>query len=155
MGSLLSAVRRMLFAEETGVLEVALIGLENSGKTTLVNFICTGEKPAIATHPTIGVNVKVAKKKQVTIKMWDMTGQERGRQDWLRYCADQHCIIFCVDSISDRNRVATAKDELFRLVSSSAQFAATPLMICLTKTDVTPHLSEEDAVELLSKSSSL
>ena len=44
----------------TAKLEIVLIGLENSGKTTLLNQLSLNEP--LATVPTIGLNVKYIKK---------------------------------------------------------------------------------------------
>jgi small GTP-binding protein len=144
MGSVFSAISRLFAADSK--MEVALVGLENSGKTSLAEFLCTGKKAT--PFPTIGLNVKVVTKKRVTIKIWDMSGQEHARRQWARYSADCNCIIFCVDS-SEMGRVATAREELFRFVASSPPLAVTPLLICLTKCDLSPRLSVEDAVLLL------
>jgi ADP-ribosylation factor-like protein 8 len=53
-------------------LEVVLIGIENSGKTTLLNQLTMGE--AQFTAPTIGLNVKSFKKGGVNLKVWDIGG---------------------------------------------------------------------------------
>ena len=41
-------------------MEIALVGLENAGKTTLLNVLSSGDTSE--TVPTIGLNVKVMKK---------------------------------------------------------------------------------------------
>ena len=55
---------------------MALIGLQNAGKTSLVNVIATG-----AFHedmiPTVGFNMRKVTKGAVTIKLWDLGGQVR------------------------------------------------------------------------------
>ena len=145
MGSLMSALAN-LFASNAK-LEVALVGLENSGKTTLAEFLCTGSK-GIASFPTVGLNVKMMKKQGVSIKMWDMSGQERFRREWPRYVDGTNCIVFCVDS-SEINRITTARDELHRLMTSSTGFSSLPLLLCLTKYDLSPRISVEDAIQLL------
>jgi ADP-ribosylation factor-like protein 1 len=147
MGSILSR----LFPP-TSRLEVAFVGLENSGKTTLALLICSGEKKTKTgtphPPPTIGLNARMVKTKNVTIKMWDMSGQEHARRHWSRYCTDANCLVFCVDS-TDIARIGTAREELARLVASSSELAALPLLICLTKCDRSPRLGVEDAVLLL------
>ena len=56
MGSYLSSLLNYLFAKK---LEVCLLGLENTGKTTFVDSIMGVHKQNL---PTIGLNVKQVKK---------------------------------------------------------------------------------------------
>jgi ADP-ribosylation factor family len=55
-------------------MELSLIGLQNAGKTSLVNVLATG-----AFHedmiPTVGFNMRKVTKGAVTIKLWDLGGQ--------------------------------------------------------------------------------
>lgn len=56
MGSFLSKLFQKFFSKK---LELALLGLENTGKTTFVNQMMSEQKKTV---PTIGLNVKVVKK---------------------------------------------------------------------------------------------
>lgn len=64
--------RRSLFFHRE--MELSLIGLQNAGKSSLVNVLTTG-----AFHddmiPTVGFNMRKVTKGAVTIKMWDLGGQ--------------------------------------------------------------------------------
>jgi GTPase SAR1 family protein len=55
-------------------MELSLIGLQNAGKTSLVNVIATG-----AFHedmlPTVGFNMRKVTRGNVVIKLWDLGGQ--------------------------------------------------------------------------------
>jgi len=66
--ALLDWLRSLFFKKE---MELALIGLQNAGKTSLVNVIATG-----AFHedmiPTVGFNMRKVTKGAVTIKLWDL-----------------------------------------------------------------------------------
>ena len=55
-------------------MELSLIGLQNAGKTSLVNVIATGgfQEDMI---PTVGFNMRKVSKGSVTIKLWDLGGQ--------------------------------------------------------------------------------
>ena len=70
MGQIL---QRMLDALYSKKLEVVLVGLENSGKTTLLNVLAKGHP--VETCPTIGLNVKLVRKGGVQMKCWDIGGQ--------------------------------------------------------------------------------
>eukprot|EP00761_Pharyngomonas_kirbyi_P012229 gb/GECH01012256.1/.p1 GENE.gb/GECH01012256.1/~~gb/GECH01012256.1/.p1 ORF type:complete len:188 (+),score=33.26 gb/GECH01012256.1/:1-564(+) len=126
-------------------LEMVLVGLENSGKTTLLNVLSMGHP--VETVPTVGQNVKVVKKENVQMKVWDLGGQERFRSEWARYTEGVDILIFVVDA-SDADRVPTARKELHRLLED-ARLEKTPLLILLNKIDLEPHLSKEEMVKQL------
>ena len=65
-------VARSLFFKKE--MELSLIGLQNAGKTSLVNVIATGgfQEDMI---PTVGFNMRKVTKGAVTIKLWDLGGQ--------------------------------------------------------------------------------
>ena len=77
-------------------IELCLVGLENSGKTTILNILSSGY-PA-DTMPTVGLNVKSVKKEGVTMKVWDLGGQEQFRGEWSRYTNGCDVVLFVVDS---------------------------------------------------------
>ena len=60
--------RRLLSYFWTKKLEVVLVGLENSGKTTLLQVLSNGVP--VETAPTIGLNVKQVKRNGVQMKCW-------------------------------------------------------------------------------------
>lgn len=80
----------------TSKMEVVLIGLENSGKTTLLNQLEMGE--ALPTIPTLGLNVKNLKKGGVSMKVWDIGGQVQYRAEWGFYTKGCDAILFMVDA---------------------------------------------------------
>ena len=63
------------------------------------------------TIPTVGVNIRNAKKGNVSFKLWDLGGQRRYRESWEKYCANSDCIIFVLDS-ADKENVDMAKNSL-------------------------------------------
>ena len=63
-------VRNLFFQKE---LELSIVGLQNAGKTTLVNTIATG-KFEEDTIPTIGFNHRSLKKGKIQMKLWDLGG---------------------------------------------------------------------------------
>uniref|UniRef100_A0A7N2MX93 Uncharacterized protein n=1 Tax=Quercus lobata TaxID=97700 RepID=A0A7N2MX93_QUELO len=88
-------------------MELSLIGLQNAGKTSLVNVIAFDADVEISvsgTHcqtggysedmiPTVGFNMKKVTKGNVTIKLWDLGGQPRFRSMWERYCRAVSAIV--------------------------------------------------------------
>ena len=55
-------------------MELSLIGLQNAGKTSLVNVLTTGQF-AEDMIPTVGFNMRKVTKGGVVIKLWDLGGQ--------------------------------------------------------------------------------
>ncbi|CAD2213000.1 Arf/Sar family, other [Angomonas deanei] len=142
MGSFFAKLRRLF--EDDRKLELCLVGLENSGKTTLLNVLALGH--SVETYPTIGLNVKMLKKEGVQIKAWDLGGQERFRTEWGRYTQGCDCLIYCIDA-ADYARAQTAGRELQKLLSDPTLYGL-PILVCLNKIDLEPHMSKEECIKL-------
>ncbi len=69
MGNLFEKLKNFFSTQN---MEIVMIGIENSGKTTILNQLSMGN-PSI-TAPTIGLNVKQFKKGGINMKMWDIGG---------------------------------------------------------------------------------
>eukprot|EP00993_Chasmostoma_nieuportense_P004748 NODE_5400_length_659_cov_163.834586_g5237_i0.p2 GENE.NODE_5400_length_659_cov_163.834586_g5237_i0~~NODE_5400_length_659_cov_163.834586_g5237_i0.p2 ORF type:complete len:179 (+),score=49.13 NODE_5400_length_659_cov_163.834586_g5237_i0:46-582(+) len=139
MGALATKIQE-LFSKRK--LELCLVGLENSGKTTLLNILSTGYP--VETLPTVGLNVKVVKKEGVSMKVWDLGGQERFRAEWARYTQGCDVIIYVIDS-SDFDRIQLSRKELHKLLEDK-NLANLPILIALNKIDLDPHLSKEEVI---------
>ncbi len=61
-------LRSMFFNKE---LELTILGLQNAGKTTLVNVLANNKFDE-DTIPTIGFNFRKLKKGKVEFKIWDL-----------------------------------------------------------------------------------
>jgi len=142
MGGWLTKLFASLYAKQ---LEVVLVGLENSGKTTLLNVLSQGAP--LETVPTIGLNVKLVKKGGVTMKCWDIGGQEMYRKEWGRYTKGCDVIIFVVDA-HDFDKIQTARKELHRLLEIR-ELATIPVLVLANKIDLKPHIGEDDLIREL------
>eukprot|EP00164_Ancoracysta_twista_P001214 GFYU01001592.1.p1 GENE.GFYU01001592.1~~GFYU01001592.1.p1 ORF type:complete len:183 (-),score=28.57 GFYU01001592.1:492-1040(-) len=140
MGGVLARLLDSLWAKK---LEMVLVGLSNSGKTTLLHTLAG--QPTNETVPTIGLNVKMMKRGGVTMKCWDLGGQAQCRAEWPRYTKGCDVIVFVVDSAAE-DLIALAKHELHILLEDR-ELANTPLLVCANKVDVEDHLSNEDIVK--------
>ena len=69
--SLMDWIKSLFWKQE---LELTLVGLQNAGKTTLVNTISFGQMNE-DTIPTIGFNMRKVSKGGVEIKLWDIGGR--------------------------------------------------------------------------------
>ncbi len=132
MGNLL---RRMLFSKK---LEVVIVGLGNSGKTTLLNVLSEGIP--IETVPTVGLNVRMIKKGGVRMKCWDLAGGEQYRNEWNRFTKGCDVIMFVVDA-NAMYLLPEAKKELHRLLEDK-ELSKVAILVVANKIDLEPHASE-------------
>ncbi|GAA5795238.1 ADP-ribosylation factor-like protein 8B-A [Helicostylum pulchrum] len=146
------STRRVLMLNTPGYLtkmtemELTLVGLQNSGKTTLVNVIASGQfiEDSI---PTVGFNMRKVTKGNVTMKLWDIGGQPRFRSMWERYCRGVNAIVFVVDA-ADHDKLEAAKVELKGLLERP-QLIHIPVLILGNKNDLDNALSSEQLVDIL------
>ncbi|KAJ9443452.1 ADP-ribosylation factor-like protein 8 [Diplonema papillatum] len=122
-------------------MELTLVGLQNAGKTTLLNVICDG-KAKESTIPTIGLNIRKISKGNISIKLWDIGGQPRFRGMWERYCRGVNAIVFVVDS-ADRSNIDAAQKELMDLMAKPA-LEKIPLLVLGNKNDIPSHMNETE-----------
>ena len=93
MGQLLTKLKEMLFQRK---MEIVLLGLDNSGKTTMLNQLSLGQ--ALPSAPTIGLNIKQVKKDGINMKVWDIGGQVQFRREWGKYTKGSDVILFMLDA---------------------------------------------------------
>ncbi|GAA5843565.1 hypothetical protein JCM3766R1_002414 [Sporobolomyces carnicolor] len=127
-------------------MDVALIGLQNAGKTSLVNVLAKGEftKEMI---PTVGFNLRKVQKGNVTLKLWDIGGQPRFRSMWERYCLGVSSIVWVVDS-ADPSTFPVARNELVSLLEKRG-LKGIPLLVLANKSDLEQHASINEVIREL------
>ncbi|KAK7346895.1 hypothetical protein VNO80_21419 [Phaseolus coccineus] len=135
--SFLNWLRSLFFKQE---MELSLIGLQNAGKTSLVNVIATGGYSEDMI-PTVGFNMRKVTKGNVTIKLWDLGGQPRFRSMWERYCRAVSAIVYVVDA-ADPDNLSISKSELHDLLSKPS-LNGIPLLVLGNKIDKPGALSKE------------
>ncbi|KAM0789860.1 hypothetical protein ACM66B_006706 [Microbotryomycetes sp. NB124-2] len=136
-------LRSLFFSKHA---DIALIGLQNSGKTSLVNVLASGEFNS-SMIPTVGFNLRKVTKGNVTFKLWDIGGQPRFRSMWERYCRGVAAIVFLVDA-ADRDTFSAASAELNALLEKP-QLMGIPLLVLGNKSDLEPHASVQDIISAL------
>mmetsp|Transcript_661 Transcript_661/g.1733 ORF Transcript_661/g.1733 Transcript_661/m.1733 type:complete len:191 (+) Transcript_661:137-709(+) len=143
VNSMLEWLQSLFWKQE---MELTLVGLQNSGKTTLVHVISAGEYMEDSI-PTVGFNMRKVTKGNVTIKLWDIGGQPRFRSMWERYCRGVNAILYVVDA-ADHDKFQTAKKELQDLLNKPP-LAGIPLLVVGNKNDLLDAVSEEQLIEIL------
>lgn len=123
-----------------------MIGLQNAGKTSLVNVIATGTFNDDMI-PTVGFNMRKVTKGKVTIKLWDLGGQPRFRSMWERYCRGVQVVVFVVDS-ADMDSIEASKKELHELLSKPS-LEGIPLLVLGNKNDLPGALSTTELIDKL------
>jgi len=143
MGAVLSAIQRIFWAQE---MEIAVLGLQGAGKSTFVHVINTGSF-SDGLMPTVGFNMHKVQRGAVTIKVWDMGGQEKFRSMWERYCRGVQCIVFVLDA-STPQLFTTANTELHSLLLQPS-LQSTPLLLLYNKCDLATAVSADECNRVL------
>uniref|UniRef100_A0A2K6W3W1 Uncharacterized protein n=1 Tax=Onchocerca volvulus TaxID=6282 RepID=A0A2K6W3W1_ONCVO len=139
-------IRSLFWKEE---MELTLVGLQNSGKTTFVNVIASGQFTEDMI-PTVGFNMRKITKGNVTIKLWDIGGQPRFRSMWERYCRGVNAIIFMVDA-ADEDKLEASRNELSQLLDKP-QLDSIPVLVLANKKDLPGALDERQLIERMNLS---
>lgn len=84
--------------------KVVLVGLDNSGKSSIVSKLITPGRIIHHVTPTVGYQTEEISREGVDIQIYDMSGDSKYRDMWINYSAKIDGIIFVVDS-SDRMRL--------------------------------------------------
>ncbi|KAF6260021.1 P-loop containing nucleoside triphosphate hydrolase protein [Scenedesmus sp. NREL 46B-D3] len=138
---LLDWLRSLFFKRE---MELSLIGLQNAGKSSLVNVLTTGSFHEDMI-PTVGFNMRKVTKGGVTIKMWDLGGQPRFRSLWERYCRGVQAIVYVVDA-ADHDAIQVSAKELTALLTKPS-LQGIPLLVLGNKNDLPGALGTQQLIE--------
>ncbi|XP_061422899.1 ADP-ribosylation factor-like protein 8B-A isoform X1 [Lethenteron reissneri] len=154
---LLDWFKALFWKEE---MELTLVGLQYSGKTTFVNVIavkqpthCASARRALSWSgqfnedmiPTVGFNMRKISKGNVTIKIWDIGGQPRFRSMWERYCRGVNAIVYMVDA-ADPDKVEASRNELNNLLEKP-QLHGIPVLVLGNKKDLPNALDEKQLID--------
>ncbi|KAJ6649588.1 ADP-ribosylation factor-like protein 6 [Pseudolycoriella hygida] len=96
-------------------INILVVGLNNSGKSTIVNHFKNPEEKSLVTVPTVGFSVEKFQNQGVNFTAFDMSGAGRYRSLWEHHFKSSQGIVFVIDS-SDRMRLVVVKDELDTLL---------------------------------------
>jgi len=112
---------------------VLCVGLDNSGKTTIISHLKPKKAVVQDIVPTVGFTVEEFEKNGLSFTIFDMSGQGRYRNLWEHYYKDVGGIIFCIDA-TDAIRMCVAKDELESLLAAP-DLRNVPLLFFANKMD--------------------
>ncbi|KAK7535039.1 P-loop containing nucleoside triphosphate hydrolase protein [Phyllosticta citribraziliensis] len=152
-----------MYATSKEEYSILLLGLDNAGKTTLLEQFKALHSatlhPKLKTVPTVGQNVSTITLPDMYLKIWDVGGQHSLRGLWQSYFASCHAIVFVIDSsdvgdadltkLGDRNaedEVDGRLEECRMVLEDVLQHEDTegvPLLVLANKQD------REDCVEVV------
>ncbi|KAL3313981.1 ADP-ribosylation factor-like protein 6 [Cichlidogyrus casuarinus] len=138
-----------LFGIQKQEAKILVLGLDNSGKSTLINrFKARNLQKSIIT-PTIGFGVEKCETKGLSLICFDMSGQGRYRNLWEHYYDDCTAVIFVIDS-SDNIRLVVAQDELNELlINPKIVQRRIPILFFANKMDVHGALNAGEIANVL------
>jgi ADP-ribosylation factor-like protein 6 len=130
---------------------VLVVGLDNSGKTTLINHL---KAPGAASSvdevtPTVGFQMEAFSQGNINFNVYDMSGQSRYRTLWEHYYSDVQAIIFVLDS-TDKLRMCVAQEELNTLLAhNDIKRSLCPMLFFANKTDSMDALTPAECMEAM------
>ncbi|XP_071957202.1 ADP-ribosylation factor-like protein 6 [Antedon mediterranea] len=138
-----------LFSSNKKQAQVLCVGLDNSGKTTIINQLKPKDAQTEDIVPTIGFTVEKFRSLSVNFTVFDMSGQGKYRNLWEHYYKDAQAIIFVLDS-SDKLRMVVAKEELELLLKhAEISTRCLPVLFFANKMDMRDALSSVKCSNML------
>ncbi|XP_068281034.1 ADP-ribosylation factor-like protein 6 isoform X1 [Nyctibius grandis] len=130
---------------------VLCLGLDNSGKTTIINKLKPSNAQTQDIVPTIGFTIEKFKtSRYLSFTVFDMSGQGRYRNLWEHYYKEGQAIIFVIDS-SDKLRMVVAREELDTLLNHpDIKHRRLPILFFANKMDLRDAISSVKVSQLLS-----
>ncbi|KAI3386963.1 hypothetical protein SNEBB_010450 [Seison nebaliae] len=95
---------------------IIFLGLDNSGKSTILQHLKPADMRNERIVPTLGFSTESFTTKLFSFTAFDMSGQSVYRSLWEKYYADVSGIVFVIDS-TDGLRLSVAQDELNKMLT--------------------------------------
>lgn len=143
MGLTVSTVFARLFGKR---LRILMVGLDDAGKTTILNQLKLGE--IVLSVPTIGLYVETIEYKNITFTAFDAFLPEKIRQLSKHYHKNTDGLIFVVDSNDIRKRMAEAEQELHKLLRED-DLGDAALLVFANKQDLPGAMNVSDITDKL------
>lgn len=140
MKRLLKAIKR-LFKD----VSVLMLGLDNSGKTSILSTISNGDLNSII--PTQGFNVRSFSHEGLKFNLWDLGGHEMIRPYWSEHYMKAEALIFVVDS-ADMRRLEEVRLVLHQVLEAP-RLQSKPLLVLANKQDLANSLPGDELSEIL------
>lgn len=118
---------------------ILFLGLDNSGKTTLLKMLKEGRVTQSA--PTFHPNEEELVMDSIKFRTIDLGGHQQARRLWNDYYVTCDALVFLIDT-ADHSRFEEAKNELHRILYDD-KLSTVPILILGNKIDLPAAVSEE------------
>ena len=125
--------------------KVVMLGLDNAGKTTVLNTLAQGNNYEIA--PTRGFNVQSLKTKDLTLQVHDVGGQASTWRLWPSFLTNVDVLVFVIDS-SDRSRLHEVARAMKFLLTND-KLSGIPMLLWANKQDLLNAMTPSEIVHSL------
>jgi len=127
--------------------KVLTVGLDNSGKSTVIQHLKPKQQAVKEITPTVGFNVEQFSRSSINFTVFDMSGAGKYRNLWEHYYKDAQAIIFVIDC-SDKLRMCVVKEELQAMLNHP-ETKGIPTLFFANKIDISDHLNPVECVQYL------
>lgn len=130
-------------------MNIIVCGLDNSGKTTIINQMKPEDHRSENISATVGYSVDTFTKGKVKFTAFDMGGAKKFRSLWESYYATVEGVIFVVDS-TDALRMCVVKDELLQMLQHPViQARKIPFLFFANKVDLQQAKNPAELAQIL------
>lgn len=138
--------------DDTNERRILLLGLEGSGKTSLMNQATASNSDGVSyvvpPTPTHGFAVYRLGNGQYTYNVWEIGGAEDTKQYWNNFLQDTDLLLFMVDASSDLHKLSVAVSTFKQLLGDS-RIDNVPILVLANKQDAPNALRPEKITEAL------
>ncbi|AQZ12922.1 CIN4 (YMR138W) [Zygosaccharomyces parabailii] len=117
-----------------------ILGLDNAGKSTIVNQILPMDQRQQHVSPTIGFAIHNVEMGPFNVSLWDVGGQTTLRPFWDNYYDRTDVLVWCID-VSSPGRLAESLQEAKPFLKGDSR-----VIVALNKCDLVPSRQDTDKV---------
>ena len=117
---------------------ILILGLDDAGKTTLLNYLNQDVKNV---KPTLGVNAQTINFCGITLNVYDLGGQNAIREYWQYYYENIDGLVYVIDA-SEEERMEEC-NELFQQLLKEEKLKNVPVLVYANKADLDNCLSTD------------
>ncbi len=131
---------KQLFKRERRQFNLVFVGLDKSGKTTLIKYLQGGGEGDLTTTPTLGADFHNMSVYNIRFYITDLGGQKDFRELWSKPIKDADLVVFIIDAI-DRSRFTESNAELTKVIDNlpvRKNGSRIPLVVAGNKVDLLP-----------------
>jgi len=125
---------------------VVFLGLDNTGKSTLIRILTTGRLSACS-PPTFHPETHEFVVGDIKYQAYDLGGSSGARRVWRDYMVRMDALVFLIDA-ADKDRIPEAKAELSSILANR-DLQHLPVLVLANKIDSPRALSEHELLDEL------